>query len=126
MIIVSMVIFSSYHITGLIPTNEDLLIHLKGVSEVMLFCRHLGLPYEDCDTIKTENPNNLGNQKFSLMKKWRQKKKRTWKEFIIPFVLLDKCAKAKELATEYSVYFDAKLKNDQKVLDRCTDINDRN
>ena len=120
-----MVTFSSCHIIGLIPKDENLLIHLRTVSEVTLFCSHLGLPDEDCDTIKTEHPNDLGNQKFSLIKKWRQKKKRTWKEFIIPFALLDKCAKAKELATEYSVYFNAKLKDDQIVLDRCTDINDR-
>ena len=111
--------------TGFISENEDLLIHLKTVSEVTSFCAHIGLPYHDCDTIKTENPNNLGDQKFSVIKKWREKKKRTWKEFIIPFALLGKCVIAKELATEYFVYFDAKLKHDQRVLKRCTDINDR-
>ena len=111
--------------TGLISENEDLLIHLKTVSEVTSFCAHIGLPDHDCDTIKKENTNNLENQKFLLIKKWREKKKRTWKEFIIPFALLDKCVIAKELATEHFVYFDAKLKHDQMVLKRCTDINDR-
>ena len=120
-----MEIFSSYHITGLIPKNENLLILLETVSEVPSFCSHLGLSDHICDTIKTEHPNDLGNQKFSLIMKWRQKKKQTWKEFIIPFALLGKCAIAKELATKHSVYFDSKLNDDQIVLERCTDINDR-
>ena len=110
--------------TGFISENEDLLIYLKTVSEVTSFCAHIGLPYHDCDTIKKENPSNLGNQKFSVIMEWRERKKRTWKEFIIPFALLDKCVIARELATEHLVYFDTKLKHDQIVLKRCTDIND--
>ena len=68
-----MVTFSSCHIKGLIPKDENLLIHLRTVSEVTSFCSHLGLPDETCDTIKTEHPNDLGNQKFSRGDKRRNK-----------------------------------------------------
>ena len=47
------IIICSYMMkTGFISENEDLLIHLKTVSEVTSFCAHIGLPYHDCDTIK--------------------------------------------------------------------------
>ena len=53
-----------------------------------------------------------------MIQKWRELKKRTWKDFIFPFVMLKKCVKAKELAKEHSVYF-----YDMKELNNCKDIN---
>ena len=88
------------------------------------FCTHLRLPAHDCDTIRAQNPGDLELQKVALLTKWRAVKKQTWKEFIIPFALLSKCVKAKELTKEHSVYFDSRLKEDQTVLKRCKDIND--
>ena len=111
--------------TGLIPDDEDLLIHLTIIAEVMPFCTHLHLPAEDCNTIEAQNPMNLGKQKDAMVKQWRAIKKQTWKEFIIPFAYLSKCVKAKDLAIEHSVYFDHQLKEDQRVLKKCKDINDK-
>ena len=109
---------------GLIPSDENLLVHLHGVTQVPEFCIHLKLTLEDCDEIEKENRESLGNQKIAILRKWKQiKEKRTWKEFILPFALLGNCAKAKELAIEYSVYFEEDLKDDKKVLKQCKDIN---
>ena len=88
------------------------------------FCVHLKITLEDCDEIDEENHENLENQKIAILRKWNQiKEQRTWKEFILPFALLRNCAKAKELAIEYSVYFEHDLKDDKKVLKRCKYIN---
>ena len=86
------------------------------------FCVHLKLTLDDCDEIATAN-QNLGNQKIAILTKWKQIKERTWKEFIRPFVLLGNCVKAKELAMEYSVYFEKDFKDDKKVLEICEYIN---
>ena len=110
--------------TGFIPEDEDLLVHLQIIAEVLPFCTHLRLPAHDCNIIRAQNPTDLGLQKVALLANWRGVKKRTWKEFIIPFALLSKCVKAKELTKEHSVYFDPQLKEDQAVLKRCKDIND--
>ena len=88
------------------------------------FCVHLKLSLGDCDEIDKDNPENLENQKIAILTKWKQKKEhRTWKEFIRSFALLRKCAKAKALAREYSVYFEDSRDDDKKVLKRCEDIN---
>ena len=109
---------------GLIPPDEDLLDHLHDVTQVQSFCVHLKLTLEDCDQIYKDNPENLENQKIAILRKWKQiKEQRTWKEIILLFALLRNCAKAKELAIEYSVYFEEDLKDDKKVLKRCKDIN---
>ena len=110
--------------TGYIPEEENLLVHLNIISQVLPFCTHLRLPAHDCSIIRAQNPVDLEGQKFALLTKWRAVKKRTWKEFIIPFALLSECVKAKELANEHSVYFDPRLKEDHTVLNRCKDIND--
>ena len=91
----------------------------------MPFCTHLHLPPEDCEAIEAQNPMNLRKQKDAMVKQWRAIEKRTWKEFTIPFAFLSKCVKAKDLAIEHHVYFDHQLKEDQKVLKRCKDINDK-
>ena len=105
---------------GLIPSDEDLLVHLCGVTEVQLFCAYLKLTLEDCDQIEQENNQNLGKQKLDVLRKWKQIKERTWKEFIRPFALLGNCVKAKELTIDHSVYFE---EDDNKVLEICEDIN---
>ena len=110
--------------TGLIPEDENLLAHLKIISQVLPFCTHLRLLAHDCNIIRTENPGDLGLQNVALLTNWRAVKKRTWKEFIILFALLSECVKAKELAKEHSVFFDSELKEDQTVLKTCKDIND--
>ena len=107
---------------GLIPSDEDLLVHLRGVAQVKSFCVHLKLTLDDCDQIATAD-QNLGGQKIAIRTKWKQIKEWTWKEFIQPFALLGNCAKAKELAIDYSVYFEENLKDDKKVLEICEYIN---
>ena len=106
---------------GLIPSSEDLLVHLRGITQVQSFCVHLKLTLEDCDEIEKANNQNLENQKIAILRKWEQRKeRRTWKEFIRPFVLLGNCVKAKELTIDHSVYFE---EDDNKVLEICEDIN---
>ena len=108
---------------GLIPSDEDLLVHLRVVARVKSFCVHLKLTLHDCDEIEKQNTQNLDNQRIDILRKWKQIKERTWKEFIRPFALLGNCVKATELAIEYSVYFEEDLKDDKKVLKICKDIN---
>ena len=110
----------------MIPEDEDLLIHLTTILEVTEFCLHLPLPTEDCYMIEDYYENGLSLQKVALLQRWRAVRKRTWKEFIIPFALLSRCVKAKQLALEHSVYFDWALKEDHVVLKRCKDINNFN
>ena len=105
---------------GLIPSSEDLLVHLRGITQVQPFCVHLKLTLEDCDEIVTANNQNLGNQKIAILRKWKQIKERTWKEFIRPFALLGNCVKAKELTIDHSVYFE---EDDNEALEICEDIN---
>ena len=107
---------------GLIPSDEDLLVHLHSVAQVKSFCVHLKVPLDDCDQIATVY-QNLGDQKIAILRKWKQIKERTWKEFIQPFALLGNCVKAKELAIEYSVYFEEDMKDDKRVLEICEYIN---
>ena len=108
---------------GLIPSDEDLLYHLHNVTLAESFCIYLKLTFGVCDKIDKENPENLERQKVALLRTWREKEELTWKGFIQPFALLGHCVKAKTLATEYSVYFEKHLKDDNKVLERCKDIN---
>ena len=108
---------------GLIPSDEDLLVHLHGVAQVKLFCAHLKLTLDDCEQIEKQNNQNLGKQKFDILREWKQIKEHTWKEFIRPFALLKNCVKATELAKKYSVYFEEDLKDDKEVLKICKDIN---
>ena len=87
------------------------------------FCKYLKLPSEDCDEIHKENPTNLLNQKVEVLNAWRDRSKRTWKEFIRALALLKKCDKAKTLADIHSVYFNKNVIADNEVLERCEDIN---
>ena len=87
------------------------------------FCTYIHIPVADCSRIKEENPHSVINQMNAVLRTWLDRDKRTWKEFVIPFALLNQCVKAKELATEYSVYFDEELSTDLKVLKKCKDIN---
>ena len=105
---------------GLIPSDENLLVHLHGVTQVPEFCIHLKLTLEDCDEIEKENRESLGNQKIAILRKWKQIKERTWKEFIRPFALLGNCVKAKKLTFDHSVHFE---EDDNEVLEICEDIN---
>ena len=107
---------------GLIPSDEDLLVHLHDVAQVKSFCVYLKLTLDDCDLVVKANPN-LSDQKIAILTKWKQIKERTWKKIIQPFALSGNCVKAKELAIEYSVYFEAHLKNDKRVLEICEYIN---
>ena len=100
-----------------------MLVHLDDITEVNAFCEYLKLPYEDCNVIHKENPTNLLNQKVALLRAWRDRSERTWKEFIRAFALLKKCAKAKKLADTHSVFFNKNLIDDKEVLERCEDIN---
>ena len=104
---------------GLIPSDEDLLVHLHDVVKVKSFCVHLKLTLNDCNQIAKENPT-LDDQKIAILTKWKQIKERTWKEFIRPFGLLGNCVKAKKLTIDHSVYFE---EDDNKVLEICEDIN---
>ena len=61
--------------TGLIPNDEDLLVHLNVITQVKAFCTYLKLPSEECDEIHEENPMNLLNQKVALLKAWRDRSK---------------------------------------------------
>ena len=87
------------------------------------FCTFIHIPAADCSRIKKENPHSFINQMDAVFRTWLDRDKRTWKEFIIPFALLNQCVKAKELATKYSVYFDEELSTDLEVLKKCKDIN---
>ena len=86
-----------------------MLSHVSVITEVQSFCVHLGLETVECIKIKQyDSPND---QLITMLEKWQALKKKdmeTWKEFIHPFVMLRECVKAKELAKEYSVYFDDK------------------
>ena len=105
---------------GLIPSDENLLVHLHGVTQVKSFCVHLKLTLTDCDQIATVY-QNLGDQKIAILRKWEQiKEERTWKEFIRPFALLGNCVKAKKLTFDHSVHFE---EDDNEVLEICEDIN---
>ena len=87
------------------------------------FCVYLKLTADICKQIEIENPENLGGQRFTLLSKWHDKEEPTWKGFIRSFALLGHCTKAKEIATEYCIYFEKDLKDDSKVLESCKDIN---
>ena len=108
---------------GVIPSDEELLYHLREVTLVTSFCVYLELTSEICEKIDKENPGNLEKQKFALLKTWREKEEPTWKGFIRSFALLGHCTKAKELAAEYCIDFEKHLKDDSKVLESCKDIN---
>ena len=53
-----------------------------------------------------------------MLRKWQDLQKRTWQDFIHPFVMLRKCVKAQELAKIYSVYF-----SNKEELEKCKHIN---
>ena len=101
----------------------NLLIYSSVISDINAFCTYIHIPVADYSRIKKENPHSSIDQMNAVLHTWLDRDKRTWKEFIIPFALLDKCVKAKELATEYSVYFDEELSIDLEVLKKCKDIN---
>ena len=56
-----------------------------------------------------------------MLRKWQDLQRRTWRDFIRPFVMLQKCVKARELAKTYSVYF-----YDEEELKKCKKINNHN
>ena len=71
----------------------------------------------ECEIIITQS-EDIDTQKIKILTKWLQKAKRTWKDFIHVFVMLEYCVKAKELAKEHSVHFE-----DEVILSKCPDIN---
>ena len=107
---------------GLIPSDEDLLYHLHDVTLVESFCIYLKLTFGVCDKIDKENPENLERQKVALLRTWREKEELTWKDLYDRSHCWDIVPKLK-IATEYSVYFEKHLKDDNKVLESCKDIN---
>ena len=54
---------------GLIPSNEDLLVHLCVITQVKSFCVHLKLTFDDCDEIEKQNTQNLDNQRIDILRK---------------------------------------------------------
>ena len=54
---------------GLIPSNEDLLVHLRVITQVKSFCVHLKLTFDDCDEIEKQNTQNLDNQRIDILRK---------------------------------------------------------
>ena len=94
-----------------------MLDHLLPVENTRLFCINLSLAQKECETIITQY-EDIGVQKVKILTKWLDIAKRTWKDFIHPFVMLKYCVKANELAKEHSVHFE-----DEVILSKCPDIN---
>ena len=94
-----------------------MLHHLSAVANTQLFCINLGLAQTECEIIITQF-ENIDDQKVKILKKWLDIAKRTWKDFIRPFVMLKYCVKANELAKEHSVHFENGV-----ILSKCPDIN---
>ena len=105
-----------YNYIGFIPedASNTLLSHLSDITDVQSFCVHLKLE-SDCD--KLQQYNSLEEKKIVMLRKWQDLQRRTWQDFIHPFVMLRKCVKAQELAETYSVKF-----NDKEELRRCKNI----
>ena len=103
---------------GFIPDDASniLFSHLSDITEVQSFCIYLGLGSE-CD----KQYNSPDEQKIVMLRKWQDLQRRTWQDFIRPFVMLQKCVKAQELAKTYSVYF-----YDEEELKKCKKINNHN
>ena len=107
---------------GFIPDDSSqLLLHLHSISEFILFCEHLGLGSNECRKIEKERSGDLGTQKSDMLWKWRERGRHTWRDFIKPFALLDKCSKANELAKKYHVTFNSS----DEVVKMCPEINDK-
>ena len=94
---------------------------MSDVTEIKLFCSSLGLGSE-CSAIVTQY-TNLDDQKYEILRKWKQLKSRTWKEFVRSLALLKKCVVAAELASEHSITFNPSDRDDKRVLTKCKDIN---
>ena len=94
---------------------------MSDITEIQLFCSSLGLGSE-CSVIVRQY-TYLDDQKYEILRKWKQLKSRTWKEFVRSLALLKKCVVAAELASEHSVTFNPLDRDDKRVLTKCKDIN---
>ena len=94
---------------------------MSDITEIVSFCSSLGLGSE-CSVIVRQY-TYLDVQKYEILRKWKQLKSRTWKEFIYALALLKKCVVAAELASEHSVTFNPLDHDDKRVLTKCKDIN---
>ena len=95
---------------------------MSGITEIQSLCYSFGLGSERCSEIVKQH-SYLDDQKAEMLRNWKQLRARTWKEFVHSLGLLKKCSVAKELASEYSVYFNSSDWEDKKVLNNCEDIN---
>ena len=112
-------IHGEYFNTGYIPDDaiRTMLPHLSPLTNTRLFCINLGLAQTECEIIVTQF-EDIEDQKLKILTKWLDIARRTWKDFIHPFVMLKYCVKANELAKEHSVHFE-----DEVILSKCPDIN---
>ena len=111
-----LIIFIYLFHQGVIPKDENLLIHLKSISEFLQFCIYLGLEYNECNKIERKR-RDIDDQIIEMLQKWLERDSRTWSDFIKPFIMLRKCTKAKELVEKYSVIF-----YDSKINEMCPTI----
>ena len=98
-----------------------MLYYISDVTEIQLLCSSLGLGLE-CSVIVRQYIY-LDDQKSEMLRKWKQLKSRTWKEFVCSLALSGKCKDATELASEHFVTFNPSDRDDKRVLTNCKDIN---
>ena len=95
---------------------------MSGITKIQSLCHSFGLGSEQCSEIVKQH-SDLDDQKAEILRNWKQLRETTWKDFISSLALLKKCVVARELASDYFVYFNPSNREDKKVLNNCKDIN---
>ena len=108
--------FSTLFHQGIIPKDENFLIHLKSISEFLQFGIYLALEYNECNRIERKR-RDIDDQIIEMLQKWLERDSHTWRDFIKPFMMLRKCSIAKELVEKYNV-----LCYDSKINETCPSI----